>query len=176
MTLYFLRHASAGKRLPNRGKDEHRPLDEEGILQARYMGRMLAALDLQVEQIISSPLTRALETASLVASEVAHEPPVRVDEALRPGSDYARFQEMLSRYRKCDSIIVVGHNPEESEFLSRIVSSASGTAQIELKKGAVAKVEVKGNNGTLEWLVTPRIARALQDSLKTSSRPRTSRK
>jgi phosphohistidine phosphatase len=176
MTIYFLRHASAGKKMLNPKKDERRPLDEEGILQARYVGRLLASLDVQVEHIVSSPLKRALQTASLVANELAHEPAVRLEEALRPESDYARFKEMLSRYRKYDAIVVVGHNPTESEFLSKTVSSSSGTAHIELKKGAVAKVELNGRNGTLEWLVTPKIARAVQTSLKASSQPKTSRK
>jgi phosphohistidine phosphatase len=176
MTIYFLRHASAGKKMLNPKKDERRPLDEEGILQARYVGRLLASLDVQVEHIVSSPLNRALQTASLVANELAHEPAVRLEAALRPESDYARFKEMLSRYRKYDAIIVVGHNPTESEFLSKIVSSSSGTAHIDLKKGAVAKVELDGRNGRLEWLVTPKIARAVQTSLKISSQPKTSRK
>jgi phosphohistidine phosphatase len=176
MTIYFLRHASAGKKMLNPKKDERRPLDEEGILQARYVGRLLASLDVQVEHIVSSPLNRALQTASLVANELAHEPAVRLEEALRPESDYARFKEMLSRYRKYDAIIVVGHNPTESEFLSKIVSSSSGTAHIDLKKGAVAKVELDGRNGRLEWLVTPKIARAVQSSLKANAQPKTSRK
>lgn len=176
MTIYFLRHASAGKKMLNPKKDERRPLDEEGILQARYVGRLLASLDVQVEHIVSSPLKRALQTASLVANELAHEPAVRLEEALRPEGDYARFKEMLSRYRKYDAIIVVGHNPTESEFLSKTVSSISGTAHIELKKGAVAKVELNGRNGRLEWLVTPKIARAVQTSLKASSQSKTSRK
>jgi phosphohistidine phosphatase len=176
MIVYFLRHASAGKKLPNLKKDERRPLDEEGILQARYIGRLLATLDVQVEHIVSSPLKRALQTASLVANELAHESPIRREEALRPESDYARFKEMLSRYRKYDAIMLVGHNPTESEFLSKIVSSSSGSAHIELRKGAVAKVELNGRTGTLDWLVTPKIARTIQTSLKTSSHPKTSRK
>jgi len=40
----------------------------------------------------------------------------------------------------------------------------------------VAKVEMNGRTGALHWLVTPKIARTLQASLKTSSRPKTSRK
>lgn len=176
MTIYFLRHASAGKRMLNPKKDERRPLDEEGILQARYIGRLLASLDVQVEQIVSSPLKRALQTASLVANELAHEPAVRLEEALRPESDYTRFRDMLSRYRKYDAIILVGHNPTESQFLSKMISSNSGAAHIDLKKGAVAKVELNGRNGTLEWLVTPKIARVVQTSLKTNSQPKTSRK
>ncbi len=176
MIIYFLRHASAGKAYSNPKKDESRPLDEEGILQARYVGRMLANLDVQVEQIISSPLKRALQTASLVANELAFEGEVQRDDALRPESEVAQFQAMVARYRKYEAIMVVGHNPSLTEFLAKAVSSASGPAHIEIKKGAVAKVEMNGRSGTLQWLVTARIARSLQTSLKASSRPKTSRK
>jgi phosphohistidine phosphatase SixA len=70
----------------------------------------------------------------------------------------------------------VGHNPSLSEFLSKTISSNSGAAHMDFKKGAVAKVEITGRNGSLEWLITPKIARTLQTTLKTSSRPKTSRK
>lgn len=176
MLLYFLRHASAGKTMLNPKKDERRPLDEEGILQARYVGRMLANLDVQVDQIISSPLKRALQTASLVANELAFEAAVQIDDALRPEAEFEQFQSMLSRYRKYDAVMVVGHNPSFTEFLSKSVCAAGAAAQIEFKKGAVARVEMNGRAGTLDWLVTPKIARTLQTSLKSSSRPKTSRK
>jgi len=176
MTIYFLRHASAGKKAASPKKDERRPLDEEGILQARYMGRMLAALDVQVDQIVSSPLKRALQTASLVANELAFESAVQTDAALLPESAFEDFRAMLSRLRKYETIIVVGHNPSFTEFLSQAISAPSGAARIDFKKGAVAKVEMEGRNGTLHWLVTPKIASTLQESLKASSRPKTSRK
>ena len=157
-------------------KDDRRPLDEEGILQARYVGRMLANLDVQVEQIVSSPLKRALQTASLVANELAVETAVQIDDALRPEADLAQFHDMLSRVRQYESVMVVGHNPNLTEFLSKTISPGAGAAQIDFKKGAVAKVEANGRSGILHWLVTPKIARSLQASRKLSSRPKTSRK
>jgi len=61
MILYFFTGMrQPGTSMLNPKKDERRPLDEEGILQARYIGRMLANLDVQVDQIVSSPLKRAL--------------------------------------------------------------------------------------------------------------------
>lgn len=176
MLIYFFRHASAGKTMLNPKKDERRPLDEEGILQARYVGRLLANLDVQVDQIISSPLKRARQTASIVANELAFEGAVQLDDALRPEAEFEQFRAMLARYKKYDAVMVVGHNPSFTEFLSKIVSSASGVAQIDFKKGSVARVEMNGRAGTLHWLVTPKIARTLQTSLKSSSRPKTSRK
>jgi phosphohistidine phosphatase len=176
MIVYFLRHASAGKKLPHPKKDERRPLDDEGILQTRYLGRMLAALDLQIDHIISSPLKRATQTASLVANELAFEKPVKTHDALRPEARHEDFLELLAHFKKSESIIVVGHNPTMAEFLSKTISRKTGTAQIDFKKGTVARVDLAGRSGTLEWMVTPRIARALQTSLKSSSRPKTARK
>ncbi|HEY2115224.1 MAG TPA: phosphohistidine phosphatase SixA [Candidatus Angelobacter sp.] len=176
MLIYFLRHASAGKSMMNPKKDERRPLDEEGMLQARYVGRLLANLDVQVDQIVSSSLKRALQTATLVANELAFEAVVQIDDALRPEAEFDQFQTMLARYKKYDAVMVVGHNPSLTEFLGKSISGAGGSTQIDFRKGAVARVEMNGRTGTLDWLVTPKIARTLQASLKSSSRPKTSRK
>jgi len=173
MIVYFLRHASAGKSIMNPKKDEQRALDDEGILQCRYIGRMLALLDVQVDHVITSPLKRARQTASLVANELAFESALQIDDALRPGAEFEQFQAMLARYRRYEAVMVVGHNPSLAEFLSKTIS---GDAQIDFKKGAVAKVEMSGRTGSIQWLVTAKIARTLQATLKTRSRPNTSRK
>jgi phosphohistidine phosphatase len=137
---------------------------------------LLANLDVQVDQIISSPLKRALQTATLVANELAFEAAVQTDDALRPEAEFDQFQTMLAHYKKYDAVMVVGHSPSLTEFLSKSVSGASGSTRIDFRKGAVARVEMNGRTGSLDWLVTPKIARTLQTSLKSSSRPKTSRK
>src|SRR4026209_115980 len=81
MTLYFLRHASAGEPASNLKKDEKRALDEAGLEQCGYVGRALAALDVQVDVIISSPLKRAAQTASLVGNEMGYEGKLQLEEA-----------------------------------------------------------------------------------------------
>src|ERR1044071_8975877 len=129
MIIYFLRHASAGKSTPDPKKDEQRPLDEDGTLQSRYIGRLLANLDVQVDQIVSSPLKRARQTAALVANELAFEGALQTDDALRPEAAVAQFQTMVARYKKYDAIMVVGHNPSLTEFLSESISAGSGSAQ-----------------------------------------------
>jgi phosphohistidine phosphatase len=65
MILYFLRHANAGERLATPKKDEKRALDKDGIEQCGYVGRALAAMDVQVDLIVSSPLKRSTQTAVL---------------------------------------------------------------------------------------------------------------
>ncbi|HEU5403374.1 MAG TPA: phosphoglycerate mutase family protein, partial [Terriglobales bacterium] len=95
MVIFFLRHASAGKKRSNPKQDEKRPLDKDGIDQCREVGRALAALDIQVDVIISSPLKRATQTAALVANELGYEGNLKLDSALRPEAGYEQFQALL---------------------------------------------------------------------------------
>jgi phosphohistidine phosphatase len=176
MILYFLRHASAGEHLLNPKKDEKRALDKEGIEQCGYVGRALAALDVQVETIVSSPLKRCTQTASLVGNELGYEGKLQVDAALRPGAGLADFRKLLEKYSRQEAIMVVGHNPNLSQFLGSLISDSGCEASLELKKGAVAKVEMRRTSGTLQWCLTPKLLRALYDTAVESSRPNTSRK
>jgi phosphohistidine phosphatase len=176
MIIYFLRHANAGEPVANSKKDEKRALDKEGISQCGYVGRALAAMDVQVDVIISSPLKRAAQTASLVGNELSYEGKLQFEDALRPGASFADFRKLVDKYAKHESIMVVGHNPNLSEFLGRSISETGCEAATDLKKGAIAKVELGRSSASLQWLMTPKILRTLYAAATESSRPKTSRK
>lgn len=163
MLVYFLRHASAGTHKSNPARDEKRALDDDGIQQCGLIGRALAALETHVDLIISSPLKRATQTASLVANELAYERKIEVSPALRPEANYATFRDLMAKNSSQEAIMVVGHNPNLSEFLGRLVGGGA-RAGIDLKKGAVARVEVDHNRGMINWLLTPKAVRLLKDT------------
>jgi phosphohistidine phosphatase len=174
--LYFLRHASAGEHLLNPKKDEKRALDADGIEQCGYVGRALAAIEAQVDIILSSPLKRATQTASLVGNEMGYEGKLQIEAALRTGTGLADFRKMLEKYAALESIMVVGHNPNLSQFLGTMISESGCEASVELKKGAVARVDMRRSSGTLQWCLTPKALRTLYAAAVESSRPKTSRK
>ncbi len=176
MIIYFLRHANAGEPMASSKKDEKRALDKEGIEQCGIVGRALAALDVQVDVMISSPLKRAAQTASLVGNELSYEGKLQLEDALRPGASFADFRKLLDKYSKYEAIMVVGHNPNLSEFLGRSISEAGCEAGTELKKGAVARIEMGRNSAMLHWCITPKVLRTIYASAAESSRPKTSRK
>src|SRR5579863_2832350 len=151
MIVYFLRHASAGEPMMNAKKDEKRALDKSGIEQCGYVGRALAAMDVLIDVMISSPLKRATQTASLVGNELSYEGKLQLEDALRPTAAFADFRKLLDKYAKYESIMVVGHNPNLSEFTGRCISEAGCEASVELKKGGVAKVETGRNSAVLQW-------------------------
>ncbi len=176
MIIYFLRHASAGEHFVNPKKDEKRPLDKEGIEQCGYVGRALAAMAVQVDVIISSPLKRCTQTASLVGNEMGYEGKLQMEAALRPEATFADFRNLLEKYASQESIMVVGHNPSLSQFVGTVISGSGSEAGIDLKKGALARVEMRRNQGTLHWCLTPKVLRTLYAAAVESSRPNTSRK
>jgi phosphohistidine phosphatase len=176
MTVYFLRHGNAGERRANPIQDEKRPLDKEGIEQCRYMGRLLNSMDAHVDLILSSPLKRATQSASMVGNEIAYEQKIEMTPALRPGASFDAFRELLYKVGGLESVMVVGHNPNLSRFLSLLVTGGLSDSAMEMKKGSVARVELGSKRSVLNWLVTPRLIKSAYTSTQVNSLPKTSKK
>ncbi len=111
MNLYILRHASAGVRRASPVVDAKRPLDKEGKEQCLLVARYLNALRIQFDLILSSPLKRALQTASLVGTEVAYDSKIQITDAVSPSGTVAGFQALVGTLSAYDNVLVVGHNP-----------------------------------------------------------------
>jgi len=179
MIIYLVRHASAGESLDNLKKDEKRPLDADGIDQCGFVGRALAALNAQPDVILSSPLKRATQTASLIGNELGYEGKLQLESALRPQAPFAEFRRVLEKYAKHEAIMAVGHNPSITEFLGRLIAKSGSEALVDFKKGAVARIETLRHGAMLNWFFTPKIARELYAAAATAaakSTPKTSRK
>jgi phosphohistidine phosphatase len=176
MIVYFLRHANAGQKRLNPVQDDKRPLDKEGIEQCGYVGRLLNSLDTHVDLILSSPLKRATQTASMVGNEIAYEQRIELAPALHPNSNYEGFRQLLLQVSRLEAVMVVGHNPNMSKFLSLMVSGGLSERAIEMKKGSVARVEMGPKRSVLNWMVTPRLVKAVYTSVQVSSQPKTSKK
>lgn len=176
MIIYFLRHASAGEPKSDPMKDDKRALDDDGVEQCRLIGSALAAMDVTVDIVISSPLKRATQTGSLVGTEIGYEGKIATEKALGGSGSFADFRQMLQKYSQHDAVMVVGHNPSLSEFLSLTISGRHEDSSFDLKKCAIAKVDARNRTATLEWLLTPKIVRTLYETSAANSRPKTSRK
>lgn len=185
MNLYILRHASAGTRRSNPLIDIKRPLDKEGKQQCILVGSYLNALKVGFDVIVSSPLKRALQTASLVGTETGYDSKIIVSEALTPAANVAAFEKLVAGLSRHDNVLVVGHNPNIAVFLgaiigangvSHMITGPSARPSIRLRKAAIARVDCSKRPGTLHWLVDPRILRGVYGKVAKSSRRKTSRK
>ncbi len=176
MNLFFLRHANAGQRLSNPELDRKRPLDKEGKNQCLLVGGVLNALKVQFDCVVSSPLKRTLQTASLVGTETGFEQKVIISTALSPEGTWRDFQTLLAGFTGYEDVLVVGHNPNLSRYLNTLMGASPNHDPIRLRKGSIAKLDMDRVAGRLQWLIDPKLTRAIQASSTKRSRPKTSRK
>ena len=175
MILYLMRHAHAGTKRENPLLDNRRALIKEGKEQCMLMARVLNIVGARVDQVLSSPLKRSLQTAQFVATEMGFEGSIQVCPALKPGASFSDFQEMLADYSGFEEVLVVGHNPNLFLFLGKLITGNGGAA-IRMRKGSIARVDMDNHPPRLQWLLDPRTARQIYTSVGKSSRPKTSRK
>jgi phosphohistidine phosphatase len=178
MNLYILRHASAGTRRANPILDLKRPLDKEGKKHSLQLAHVLNALNVQFDLIVSSPLKRCLQTASLIGTETGYEAQILQSNALAPEATYADFYKLLNECADRENLLVVGHNPNLTTFLGSLLVPANAPAptKIRLRKGSIARVVLTRGPATLQTLIDPRTVRALYATSTKSSRRKTSRK
>ncbi|HEY6014750.1 MAG TPA: histidine phosphatase family protein [Candidatus Limnocylindrales bacterium] len=151
--LYLLRHADAGDPLAWGGPDERRPLSDKGQKQAERLGRFLAAIGFRPDAILTSPKTRAAQTAEVVAGHLGL--PVSVDERLGDELGLPELERLLRDAGDPDRTVIVGHDPDFSD----LVAGLCGTDAVPMRKGALARIDVgrplEPGGGTLRWLVPP---------------------
>lgn len=66
--IYIIRHGQTAGNKANvlQGRGSNHPLIEQGILQVHLAGRWFREQDIRIDQVYSSPLTRAVQTAKLI--------------------------------------------------------------------------------------------------------------
>jgi phosphohistidine phosphatase len=165
-------------RRPNPLLDIKRPLDKEGKKHCLQLAYVLNALNIQFDLIVSSPLKRCLQTASLIGTETGYEAQILNSTALAPAATLKDFQKLLRDCSDRENLLVVGHNPNLSSFLGSLLVPAHSTAEakVRLRKGSIARVVLTRGPATLQTLLDPRTVRALYATSTKSSRRKTSRK
>jgi phosphohistidine phosphatase len=153
LSLHLLRHADAGDPEAWQGDDAARPLSEKGVRQAEALGRHLALVEFETDAILSSPRLRALQTAQILGKALGLKP--TIDERLGGSLDLRLVAAMLQDAGGPANPVLVGHDPDFSELLAEL----TGAPRMSMKKGAIARVDVRGGvrsgSGVLRWLLPP---------------------
>ncbi len=154
MKLFFLRHGLADRSAWS-GADHERPLTPRGKERMKEEADTIARLDLGLDAILTSPLTRASQTAEIVADRLDMHDLLKVDERLSPGFDRADLLAMLEDHDEAESLMLVGHEPD----FSWTIESVIGGGSIVCKKGSLARVDLSDAGvlaGELIWLIPPK--------------------
>jgi phosphohistidine phosphatase SixA len=159
MLLYIARHAWAYEfgdpRWPN---DSLRELEPAGTARFQQVVQALAGRDFSPERVASSPYTRCVQTAKIIAAHVADVPPVEELEALAPGSDLEALIEW-TRAAECQAVCWVGHAPDVGWLTAQLIGD--GVAEVRFAKGSIAAIRFDGaiapGEGELKWLATAKL-------------------
>jgi phosphohistidine phosphatase len=156
MRCYFLRHGLAVDAGEWGSTDFDRPLTREGRERMKAAAKTIAALRLNIDVIVTSPLVRAKQTATFVAKRLELEDRLVEDARLAGGFGLSDLGEILAEHRTAEAIMLVGHEPG----MSRTVGEMVGGANIDFKPGSLACVNVPepaSPGSTLLWLIPSKV-------------------
>jgi len=118
-TLFLVRHAKsswADAALP----DKDRPLNDRGQRDAPKMGERLAERTVKLDLILSSPATRALKTAEIIAKKLDYR---RKDIVVNERLYAVETDDLLDVIHKLgdelERVMLFGHNPELTQLARR---------------------------------------------------------
>lgn len=162
MKVGFFRHGPAAPRGTAGISEIQRPLTAEGREKTEEAANGLRQLDLGFDAVFASPLTRAQQTAEIVAGVLRLSRP-RPLELLRPSTSARRLLDGL-RGLGVKSPLLVGHEPLLSLAISEAIG-AGAKGSLEMKKAGLALLEFPKSltrpSGTLKLLLAPSVLRRL---------------
>jgi phosphohistidine phosphatase len=157
MRLYFLRHGPAESREGWERPDADRPLTERGIKVTRRVAQRVVELDLGLDAILTSPFTRALETARIVVDALDDESLLAEEQGLEPGRfSPGELHRIVDEHAGAKNLMLVGHEPSMTDVAGDLV----GGARLRLKKSGLIRIDVEdpaSHSGELVWLVPPKV-------------------
>src|SRR5690606_29475003 len=102
-----------------------------------------------------------LETAELVAKVHGTSERLEEVEELAQGlGPEALLRRLRGEHAEREALLLVGHEPDLGELVSRLSTGANDGLSIALKKGGLVKLTVESlapsARATLDWVLTPR--------------------
>ncbi|HKH91350.1 MAG TPA: phosphohistidine phosphatase SixA [Gemmatimonadaceae bacterium] len=167
MELLVMRHGVAEDREEFAATDEDdslRPLTKEGRWKLKQATKGLRRVLPSIDVIATSPFTRALQTAEILADEYSDATMEHLD-ALTPAGTPRKFMAWLRQRDPNDRVAAVGHDPHLSSLVSWLVTGETVEGRIELRKGGACLLQFDGlpkmGSATLLWSLPPAILRRL---------------
>ena len=158
MLVYFLRHGIAEDGHPGQ-PDPERQLTDEGRSKLADVYRRLNKAGIKPALILSSPYTRALQTAELAAKALGCPAAPQTTNCLTPDGSPEGVWDEIRVYRECESLLLAGHEPLFSRTITYLLGAPA--LQVDVKKGSVVAIEIQSfrgdPRGVLKWMLTPRL-------------------
>ena len=139
MVVYVMRHAEAVEE-SDLLKDDWRYLTENGRASAEKVSSSIAKIGRKPRLTITSPLTRAVQTAEIAAGKACRKNVIVASGLLLPGADISELITFLKGCKEAKRVMLVGHEPQLGLLVSTLLGRAGES--ITMKKGACVALEL----------------------------------
>jgi len=161
MDVYLLRHGLAENGRPGM-PDAGRELTPEGRKKMREIMRLARTAGLQPGLVLTSPYTRALQTAAIAAEALGYSGELVHTQALVPHSRPELVWDEVRVHRDVPQLLLVGHEPLFSNLAGFLLDAPA--LRVDFKKGALMRIEIEQTGarprGVLRWFMAPKMAAA----------------
>ncbi len=165
MDCILFRHGIAVDREDWDGEEAQRPLTREGEEKTHQAAAGLLRLDIVPTHVLSSPLTRALATAKIVAAVLGFRSELRRCDELLPNAPPEKLFPALASLPEDAWVICVGHEPHLGQTAG-VMLFATPVEGLSLKKAGACCIRFdavpKPGAGALRWWLTPAQLRLLK--------------
>ena len=164
MKLYILRHGRAVERKAPGFTENSRPLTDEGVTKMKKAANGMKAVISSFDVILTSPLKRAFDTATIVADAFNYKDKPEVCEALSPGSDPKELLDYVKRHFQGKRVLLVGHEPHLGHFAA---AALEAPVLFDFKKGGLCLLEKRPDvpgKMLLVMMLPPKVLRAMRRS------------
>jgi phosphohistidine phosphatase len=159
MEIYILRHGIAEDRALRKA-DRDRALTPNGRDKLRKVLERAHAAGVSPSLTLTSPFVRAVQTAEMAAEVFGYRRRIVHSSALQPDSTPPAVWEEIRSHSGEPALLLSGHEPLLGELISFLLGSTGSL--VDLKKGALARIDVERStgepHGLLSWLITPKLA------------------
>lgn len=154
--LYLLRHAEAEDLAAS---DAARRLTPKGEAQAELVGKFCLKHGVSPSVILTSPVTRAKQTAKIVQRELAKPELVEVRWAAC-GMDPWDAMDQIGAMKQFPAVMLVGHQPDLAGLAGALLGLTTA-ASLRVRKALLLSIEaphgLKTGGGILQFFLPPKL-------------------
>jgi phosphohistidine phosphatase len=157
MKLFLIRHAEAiDYETESVRNDDLRYITPKGRKISVTVFRALKEYFLELDKVFTSPLTRSVQTAEILAVSLKYKHDVEIANELLLGSPASKVAQLLKRNTVFNTIALVGHDPMMSELVTAL--SDRKELNFEFRKSGVCFIDYDADKGEgkFQWFYNPK--------------------
>jgi len=149
-----MRHAEAVER-DDVVPDEWRYLTGKGRAAAKKMSGAVARYGPKTRLTITSPLTRAVQTAEIAAEKACRKNVVIASDLLLPGADINQLVAYIKAHKDAKRIMLVGHEPQLGSLVAAVLGCSDSRVTLKKSSCVALKLDARDRPASFLWYLAP---------------------